>query len=45
MKCDTCMVQKRVNESEEPACCVWFMENVVCGNKKIEDCTEYEKGD
>lgn len=43
MKCDTCAVQRRVNESKEPACCGWFLENVVCGDKEVRDCTAYEK--
>lgn len=43
MKCDTCKIQEDINKSEEPACCVWFMENVVCGNKTPEDCTWYKK--
>ena len=42
MKCDTCDVARRCNESVEPACCVWLMDNVVCGNKSPEDCPVYE---
>lgn len=45
MKCDNCKIQKSVNESKEPACCAWFMENVVCMGKSIDECTEYEKID
>ena len=41
-RCDTCDVTRRVNESAEPACCAWLMENVVCGNKSVDDCPVYE---
>lgn len=43
MKCDTCKVKKYTTESKEPACCVWYMENVVCGDKSVEDCPVYEE--
>lgn len=42
MRCETCEVNKRVMESDEPSCCVWLMENVVCGGKTVEECTDYE---
>ena len=42
MKCKTCEVMKRIEASNEPACCVWFMDNVVCGDKSVEDCEVYE---
>ena len=42
MKCKTCEVMKRIEASNEPACCVWYMKNVVCGDKSVEDCTAYE---
>ena len=42
MKCEKCKVQMRVNESDEPACCKWFMDNVVIGGKSVEDCDVYE---
>ena len=45
MKCDTCKVNKRVMESEAPACCVWLLDNVVCGDKSVEDCPVYEEAD
>lgn len=42
MKCEKCKVQMRVNESDEPACCKWFMDNVVIGGKSVEACDVYE---
>lgn len=42
MKCDTCGVMKRIEESSEPACCVWLMDNVICGDKSVEDCEVYD---
>lgn len=41
-KCDTCKVEDEVRKSHEPACCKWYMDNVVIGDKSVEDCTEYE---
>ena len=43
MKCDTCQIYKRVIESKEPTCCAWWLENVVCSDKSVEDCTVYEE--
>ena len=42
MKCETCEMMKRIEDSNEPACCIWYMDNVVCGDKSVEDCTAYE---
>lgn len=42
MKCNTCKVQKMVNESIEPSCCVWFMDHVVIGDESIDQCPDYE---
>lgn len=38
MKCETCEVMKRIKASNEPACCVWYIDNVACGDKSAEDC-------
>lgn len=43
MKCDTCKVQRYIAESKELACCAWYMENVVCGDKSVEDCPVREE--
>lgn len=40
-KCDTCRTFHDVNSSAEPACCKWFMDNVVILGKPVDDCTEY----
>ena len=42
MKCETCEMMKRIEASNEPACCIWYMDNVVCGDKSVEDCTVYQ---
>lgn len=42
MKCETCEMMKRIEASNEPACCIWYMDNVVCGDKSAEDCTAYQ---
>lgn len=42
-KCKTCAVNKRVQESEELVCCAWYLENVVCGDKSVRECSEYEE--
>lgn len=38
MKCNTCKIYK---EMPDGACCIWYMDNVVCGDKTSEDCPEY----
>ena len=37
-KCYTCKIAK---EMPDMACCAWYMDNVVCGDKTTEDCTAY----
>ena len=41
-KCETCRVNQRVAKSKEPACCVWFLNNVVILGKSAKDCPDYE---
>ena len=41
-KCKTCEIYKKT-QSQPLACCIWYMDNVVLGNKKVEDCTDYKK--
>lgn len=45
-RCELCKVNKRVNAEREkgnPSCCVWFMNNVVCGNERDTDnCPDFE---
>ena len=41
-KCKTCKIYKMA-QSQSLACCIWYMDNVVLGNKKVEDCTDYKK--
>lgn len=43
MKCDTCKIMKESCESKEPACCAWYMDNVVLCNKSVEDCDCFEE--
>ena len=43
MKCNTCKVNKLVMESDEPACCAWLLDNVVCGDKSVDDYPVYEE--
>lgn len=40
MKCRTCVTYYKTKN--KLACCKWFMDNVVCGNKETKDCTEYK---
>lgn len=37
-KCGTCKI---AHEMPDMACCAWYIDNVVCGDKTTEDCTEY----
>lgn len=41
-RCKTCDVERRVRESTEPACCVWFLENVVIKGDTVRNCPNYE---
>ena len=45
MKCDSCKIMEEINKSEEPACWRWFMDNVVCGDKSVDDCNTYERAE
>lgn len=38
MKCHNCKIQAEAHRSDVPACCVWYMENVVIGGKSANDC-------
>lgn len=40
-KCNTCKIHKEA--VEENVCCAWYMDNVVCGDKYIKDCSVYEE--
>lgn len=40
-KCDICKVMRDAESSNEPACCAWYLENVIIGNKKVDDCPVY----
>lgn len=42
MKCDTCKVHQEVLNSDVPACCVWFLENVIVCGDSVDDCPVYE---
>ena len=43
MKCDNCIIMEQIKNSASPCCCIWYMDNVVCGDKNVEDCTEYRE--
>ena len=42
-KCDTCRIKKEIEKSTEPACCKWYMDNVVFGDKNVSDCEIYQE--
>ena len=42
-KCKTCKYNAEAKKSKEPACCAWYIDNVVCGNKTVKDCPVYKK--
>ena len=42
-KCDTCKIRKEIEKSTEPACCIWYMDNVVLGDKNVNDCEIYQE--
>lgn len=40
-KCKNCLIHKQMIESKEPSCCAWYIDNVVLGNKSVDECTEH----
>ena len=40
-KCQTCQINNQAIEEE--GCCIWYMDNVVLGNKSADDCPKYKK--
>ena len=44
-KCKTCKIYKELKECSADAYCIWFMDNVVLGDKTIEDCASYKPCD
>lgn len=43
MRCDTCVIMRYVEMSDDPAHCVWYMDNVINGDKTPESCPYYYK--
>ena len=39
-KCDSCKIMDEARKLNEPCCCMWYMNNVVCGDKSIKDCND-----
>ena len=44
-KCNTCKIRKEIEKSAEHACCIWYMDNVVLGDKSVHDCEIYQEED
>ena len=42
MKCDNCAIMAKMNKCDELCACAWYIDNVVCGNKSVEDCTSFK---
>lgn len=40
--CDTCKVEESIRKSREPACCAWYLENVVIAGSSVDRCSKYE---
>ena len=41
-KCDTCKVEESIRKSNEPACCAWYMDNVVISGASVDVCPVYK---
>lgn len=41
-RCKSCKIYQTLPEF---ACCAWFMDNVVIGDKSVEDCPFFEEAD
>ena len=44
-KCDNCAVMAKMNECEEACACAWYIDNVIFGEKSVDDCTAFKKVD
>ena len=42
-KCDNCAIMQEMNECTEPCACIWYIDNVVFGDKRVEDCTAFKE--
>ncbi len=42
-KCDNCDIMREMNECNELCACAWYIDNVVFGNKRVEDCTAFKE--
>lgn len=42
-KCDSCEIMLNIKKSKEPAACIWYIDNVVCGDKTVKECPVYKK--
>ena len=42
-KCDNCAIMQEMNECAEPCACIWYIDNVVFGDKRVEDCTAFKE--
>lgn len=42
-KCNACKIRKEIEKSTEPACCIWYMDNVVLGDKNVNECEIYQE--
>lgn len=43
--CNTCKTELSIRESNEPACCAWYLENVVIYGIPATSCSEYRPVD
>ena len=43
IKCKNCKIGRKVLKSKTPACCKWYMDNIVCGWGSTKNCPLYKK--
>ena len=43
VKCRSCKIMDEIAETGSYCCCKWYMDNVVCGDKTVDECTMYIK--
>lgn len=41
--CDTCTVTRDIQNSDVPACCAWYLENVVVLGRSVDECPVYKE--
>lgn len=42
-RCKECAILQEMNECDDPCACAWYLDNVLFGDKRVEDCTAFKE--